>query len=124
MFAASYVAREAGDSPLVQGAVFQRERLFDHTRFLISAIERPWTVKAHEEHFHRSMRWIPGAMESLTDKKILVLGLLVALCFALAAIPRAIVSADTAQNKSVEGVPQAAVRDGLDIRLISHKHQT
>lgn len=55
------------------------------------------------------------------DKKILVLGLLVAFCFALAAITRAIVNADTAQDKSVQGVPQAAVRDGLDIRLISQR---
>ena len=60
-------------------------------------------------------------MESPMDKKILVLGLLLAVCFALAAISRAIVSADTAKDKSVQGVPQAAVRDGLDIRLISQR---
>lgn len=54
------------------------------------------------------------------DKKILVLGILLAVCFALAAITRAI-NADTARDKSLQGVPQAAVRDGVDIRLISQR---
>ena len=57
------------------------------------------------------------------NQRLLILGLVIGLFFALAAISRLIVKADLARDKSVREVPQAAVRDDLDIRLVSERTQ-
>jgi hypothetical protein len=55
------------------------------------------------------------------NQRLLILGLVLALLFALAAISRMIVNADLAREKSVQEVPQAAIRDDLDIRLVTER---
>jgi hypothetical protein len=55
------------------------------------------------------------------NQRLLILGLILALLFALAAISRLIVKADLARVKSVLEVPQAAIRDDLDIRLVTER---
>jgi hypothetical protein len=55
------------------------------------------------------------------NQRLLVLGLMLALFFALAAISRVVVKADLARDKSVMEVPQAAIPDGLDIRLVTER---
>jgi hypothetical protein len=63
----------------------------------------------------------PGAKEIAVNKRLLVLGATLALFFALAALFRMIVGEDLARDKSVQKVPQADVREGLDIRLVSER---
>jgi hypothetical protein len=63
----------------------------------------------------------PGAKEIAVNKRLLVLGARLALFFALAALFRMIVGEDLARDKSVQKVPQADVREGLDIRLVSER---
>lgn len=55
------------------------------------------------------------------NQKLLILGLVLALFGAPAAISRLIVKADVAREKSVQDVPQAAVRDDLDIRFVTER---
>jgi hypothetical protein len=55
------------------------------------------------------------------NQRLLILGLVLALLFALAAISRLIVKGDLARDKSVREVPQASIRDDLDIRLVSER---
>jgi hypothetical protein len=65
----------------------------------------------------------PQLRRQLVNQRLLILGLVLVLLFALAAISRLIVKADLARDKSVREVPQAAVRDDLDIRLVSERTQ-
>jgi hypothetical protein len=53
--------------------------------------------------------------------RLLVLGATLALFFVLAALFRMIVREDLTRDKSVQKVPQADVREGLDIRLVSER---
>jgi hypothetical protein len=54
------------------------------------------------------------------NRRLCVLGLILVLFFALASISRAIIKADLGE-KSVQKVPQAAVREGLDIRTVTEQ---
>jgi hypothetical protein len=58
---------------------------------------------------------------SRMNNRLLVLGATLALFFVLAALFRMIVQQDLAGDKSVQKVPQADVRQGLDIRLVSER---
>jgi len=55
------------------------------------------------------------------NKRLLVLGATLALFFVLAALFRMIVREDLGPDKSIRQVPQADVREGLDIRLVSDR---
>jgi hypothetical protein len=56
------------------------------------------------------------------NQRLLILGLVLAALFvAPAAISRLIVQADVVREKSVQDVPQAAVRDDLDIRFVTER---
>jgi hypothetical protein len=55
------------------------------------------------------------------NQRLLILSLVLALFVAPAAIPRLIVQADVVREKSVQDVPQAAVRDDLDIRFVTER---
>jgi hypothetical protein len=55
------------------------------------------------------------------NQRLLILGLVLALLFALAAISRLIVKADLVRDKSVQEAPQAAIRDDMDIRLVTER---
>ena len=56
------------------------------------------------------------------NQRLLILGLVPAALFvAPAAISRLIVQADVVREKSVQDVPQAAVRDDLDIRFVTER---
>ena len=55
------------------------------------------------------------------NQRLLILGLALALFVAPAAISRLIVQADVVREKSVQDVPQAAVRDDLDIRFVTER---
>jgi hypothetical protein len=55
------------------------------------------------------------------NQRLLILGLVIGLFFALAAISRLIVKADLARDKPLQEVPQAAIRDDLDIRLVTER---
>jgi hypothetical protein len=55
------------------------------------------------------------------NQRLLILGLVLALFVAPAAISRLIVQADVVREKSVQDVPQAAVRDDLDIRFVTER---
>ena len=55
------------------------------------------------------------------NQRLLILSLVLALFFAPAAISRLIVQADVVREKSVQDVPQAAVRDDLDIRFVTER---
>jgi hypothetical protein len=57
------------------------------------------------------------------NQRLIIFGLILALFVAPAAISRVIVKADVAREKSVQDVPQAAVRDDLDIRLVNERTQ-
>jgi len=59
------------------------------------------------------------AVVSRMNNRLLVLGATLALFFVLAALFRMIVREDLTRDKSVQKVPQADVREGLDIRLVS-----
>jgi len=54
------------------------------------------------------------------NRRLRVLGLILVLFFSLAWISRAIITADLGE-KSVQKVPQAAVREGLDIRIVTEQ---
>ena len=54
------------------------------------------------------------------NRRLRVLGLILVLFFLLAWISRAIITADLGE-KSVQKVPQAAVREGLDIRIVTEQ---
>ena len=54
------------------------------------------------------------------NRRLCVLGLILVLFFALASISRAIIKGDLGE-KSVQKVPQAAVREGLDIRTVTEQ---
>ena len=54
------------------------------------------------------------------NRRLRVLGLILVLFFSLAWISRAIITADFGE-KSVQKVPQAAVREGLDIRTVTEQ---
>lgn len=55
------------------------------------------------------------------NQRLLILSLVLALFVAPAAISRLIVQADVVREKSVQDVPQAAVRDDLDIRFVTER---
>ena len=55
------------------------------------------------------------------NQRLVILGLVLALFVAPAAISRLIVQADVVREKSVQDVPQAAVRDDLDIRFVTER---
>ena len=55
------------------------------------------------------------------NNRLLVLAATLALFFVLAALFRMIVREDLTRDKSVQKVPQADVREGLDIRLVSER---
>ena len=55
------------------------------------------------------------------NQRLLILGQVLALFVAPAAISRLIVQADVVREKSVQDVPQAAVRDDLDIRFVTER---
>jgi len=56
------------------------------------------------------------------NQRLLILGLVLAALFvASAAISRLIVQADVVREKSVQDVPQATVRDDLDIRFVTER---
>jgi hypothetical protein len=63
----------------------------------------------------------PQLRRRLVNQRLLILGLVLALLFALAAISRLIVKADLPRDKSLQEVPQAAIRDDLDIRLVTER---
>jgi hypothetical protein len=54
------------------------------------------------------------------NRRLRVLGLILVLFFSLAWISRAIITADLGE-KSAQKVPQAAVREGLDIRIVTEQ---
>ena len=54
------------------------------------------------------------------NRRLRVLGLILVLFFSLAWISRAIITADLGE-KSVQKVPQAAVREGLNIRIVTEQ---
>jgi hypothetical protein len=57
----------------------------------------------------------------VNQRRLLILSLVLALFVAPAAISRLIVQADVVREKSVQDVPQAAVRDNLDIRFVTER---